>query len=114
MIIQASDHKEAYNKRPYPNKLKFSHLSIPGILLCLSFLTTACAPTGTVQPTLTPPPSRTPVRLGPTSTMSPVPPTAVPPIPSPTLIPIPPITVDDWSRGPEDASFTFVVYSDFQ
>jgi hypothetical protein len=114
MIIPIFDHKKIYNRRQYLRTLKNSHLITLGILLCLSFLATSCAPPGTLQPTYTPPPSRTPIKLGPTSTISPVPPTAVPPIPSPTLIPIPPLSYDDWTRGPEDAAFTFVVYSDFQ
>jgi hypothetical protein len=27
---------------------------------------------------------------------------------------LPPITADDWSRGPEDAEITIIVYSDYQ
>lgn len=93
---------------------KSSVLIFLGILIYLSSLTSACAPTGTIQPTHTLRPSRTPIKLGPTSTMTPESPTPVPPIPSPTLVPLLPISDEDWSRGPEDASFTFVVYADFQ
>jgi hypothetical protein len=30
------------------------------------------------------------------------------------LASLPPVTADDWSRGPEDAEITIIVYSDFQ
>ena len=114
MKLKVIDHRRVNNRRKSLSKLKISHLTILGILLFLSFLTTACATPGTIQPTPSPPPSRTPVKLGPTSTVSPLPTTAVPPVPPPTLVPISPITDVDWIRGSEDAVFTFVVYSDFQ
>ena len=37
------------------------------------------------------------------------------PTPGPTPVsPFMPITVDEWSRGPEDARVTIIEYSDFQ
>ena len=56
----------------------------------------------------------TAVRLGPTSTSEPIPPSPTPPPPTETLRPIDPITTNDWSRGPQDAPITFLIYSDFQ
>jgi len=39
-------------------------------------------------------------------------PTSAPPTPSPQ--PFPPVTSEDWSRGPDDAEITILIYSDFQ
>ena len=91
---------------------KTSSSLLSALLLTLSI--TACASQGTVAPSPQPVPTRTSVRLGPTSTSSPIPPTSIPTPPTPTLVPIPPVSGDDWSRGPQDALVTLVVYSDFQ
>ncbi len=38
--------------------------------------------------------------------------TSAPPTPSPQ--PFPPVTSREWSRGPDDAEVTILIYSDFQ
>jgi cyclophilin family peptidyl-prolyl cis-trans isomerase/protein-disulfide isomerase len=55
-----------------------------------------------------------PVRLGPTSTPTQLPPTRPTSAPSPTLRPIDPISASDWTRGADDPRVQVLVYSDFQ
>jgi cyclophilin family peptidyl-prolyl cis-trans isomerase/protein-disulfide isomerase len=112
--IQILDQERDECWRSFLLKMINSRFSLLVCVLCLTFFTPACAPVGTTQPTYPPTPTLTPIQLGPTSTPSPLPSTAIPPIPSPTLLPIPPISNDDWSRGPHDARVTFLVYADFQ
>jgi cyclophilin family peptidyl-prolyl cis-trans isomerase/protein-disulfide isomerase len=112
--VQIMDRERDEYRRSFPRKMINSHCSLLICVLCLTFFIPACAPTGTTQPTYPSTPTLTPVQLGPTSTPSPAPLTAIPPIPSPTLIPIPPISDDDWSRGSLNARVTFLVYADFQ
>lgn len=112
--LQIIDQAREGCRRSFPVKVDGSHFSLLMRLLCLTCLLIACAPAEIPQPTYPPTPTLTPIQLGPTSTPTPAPTTAVPPIPSPTLIPIPPVSDDDWSRGPDDALVTFLVYADFQ
>jgi cyclophilin family peptidyl-prolyl cis-trans isomerase/protein-disulfide isomerase len=53
-------------------------------------------------------------KLGPTRTSPPPSPTPIPFNPAPTLMPISPVSDDDWSRGPDTALITLLVYCDFQ
>ncbi len=70
----------------------------------------ASAPMGDIGPT----PSRTPIRLGPTSTAEPTPTQLPLAEASATAATLPAISRDDWALGPEAAPVRFVVYSDFQ
>lgn len=82
------------------------------LLVCIIAGCTAQAPP---TPTFSPPtPSRTAVRLGPTSTFTPTVTLAPTSIPTSTLYPLSPVSDADWGRGPRDAAVTLVVYSDFQ
>ncbi len=112
---QRTAHKRDYHWRITWGLNQLDNMS-PLLLSALFFtlLATACAHQGTVAPSPQPILTRTSVRLGPTSTVSPVPPTSIPPPLSPTVAPLPPISGDDWSRGSPDAIVTLVVYSDFQ
>ena len=58
--------------------------------------------------------TRTPIRLGPTSSPAPATATLLPPEEEPTSVPIPPITSDDWRLGPDGAPVELLVYADFQ
>jgi cyclophilin family peptidyl-prolyl cis-trans isomerase/protein-disulfide isomerase len=74
----------------------------------------SCTPGSAANGGVTPEVSRTPVRLGPTSTSAPAP-TAVPAPPQePTAVPIPPVGPDDWRLGPDGASVELLAYADFQ
>jgi cyclophilin family peptidyl-prolyl cis-trans isomerase/protein-disulfide isomerase len=73
----------------------------------------ACAPAP--PPSATPvPPARTPILLGPTSTIPPRPSPAPIATGTPTPIPIPTVSAEEWSLGPAGAPIEFLVYSDFQ
>jgi hypothetical protein len=80
------------------------------LLLCLSLLLAACTP----SPAATGLTTYEPVQLGPTSTGTIAMPTRTPIPSTPTRPPIVTTPVADWSRGPEDAAVTLVVYADFQ
>jgi len=80
------------------------------MLLCLS----ACSPFSQPSAPQTIEPIISAAKLGPTSTSPPPSPTPFPINPTPTLIPIAPINDDDWSRGPDTAPATLLVYCDFQ
>jgi hypothetical protein len=93
-------------------------------LLILTIMLTACA-TNETQITSPPSPTRTTVQLGSisttsptiqdqTSTISPTTPIDTPTLEMPTPVPIPPITSQDRSRGPLNATTNLIVYSDFQ
>jgi len=73
---------------------------------------TVAAPTEPLQPTAGP--SRTPIQLGPTSTVLASTPTSTRPPPAPTLLPLPEISPSDWSLGPLEAPAALLVYADFQ
>ena len=87
-----------------------------GRQLALSLTTLALAGCAAAMPTedIVPNPSRTPIRLGPTSTAKPT--STAPPLanPSATAVPLPAISRDDWALGPTAAPVQFLVYSDFQ
>jgi hypothetical protein len=84
------------------------------LALGFSLAISACG-TAEVSPNPQPPtPTRTAVKLGPTSTSLPATPTQPASEPTPTLVPLQPITENDWTRGAEEATVTIVVYSDFQ
>ena len=82
-------------------------------LLFLGACLTACNPSIS-QPSELTVPSPTAPHLGPTSTRAPASPTPTPGAPQATLVPLAPIGVDDRSIGPEQATVTLLVYSDFQ
>ena len=73
-----------------------------------------CALASTPPEVVGPTPSRTPIRLGPTSTAKPTSAPAPSVEPSATAVPLPAISRDDWALGPDAAPVQFVVYSDFQ
>jgi cyclophilin family peptidyl-prolyl cis-trans isomerase/protein-disulfide isomerase len=58
--------------------------------------------------------TRTPIRLGPTSTSAPAPTARRAPPEEPTSVPIPPVASDDWMLGPDGAPVELLVYADFQ
>ncbi|NIS79189.1 MAG: hypothetical protein GTO14_02970 [Anaerolineales bacterium] len=90
-------------------------LNLRAFVILLMLLVSGCSSQESSTPTLAPPtPSRTAVRLGPTSTIAPSMTPAPIDIPTPTLHPLAPISDADWSKGPHDAPVTLVVYSDFQ
>jgi len=78
-------------------------------LLCLTLLLASCSPRATVTDLAT----HQPIELGPTSTVAKATPTRTRAPSTPTPLPIT-APVADWSRGPEDAPVTIVVYADFQ
>ena len=80
------------------------------VLICSSACSSNSQPTAsqTLEPTISA------GKLGPTSTSPPPSPTPIPLNPTPTMIPIAPISDKDWSRGPETALVTLLVYCDFQ
>ncbi len=80
------------------------------MLLCLS----ACSPFSQPSVPQTMEPTISAAKLGPTSTSPPPSPIPIPVNPTPTLMPIAPINDDDWSRGPDTAAATLLVYCDFQ
>jgi hypothetical protein len=85
-------------------------------MVVLILLMAACAPQDVApsQPTSTAASVRTAAPLGPTSTSPPASTSIASASPTPTLYPLPPISEDDWSRGPANASAVLLVYSDFQ
>ncbi len=87
----------------------------PTILAAVIFMVAlalpGCAP-GTVEPA--PVATRTPIRLGPTSTSAPTSTAPPEPLAAPTLAPIPSVSPDDWRLGPDDAPVELLVYADFQ
>ncbi|MBF8256547.1 MAG: PPIase cyclophilin-type protein [Anaerolineales bacterium] len=80
----------------------------------VTLLVAGCTPGTTANGTTTPSATRTPIRLGPTSTPAPV--RTSPPAPpeEPTSVPIPPVGSEDWRLGPDGASVELLVYADFQ
>jgi cyclophilin family peptidyl-prolyl cis-trans isomerase/protein-disulfide isomerase len=80
----------------------------------VTLLVAGCTPGAMANGATTPSATRTPIRLGPTSTPAPV--RTSPPAPpeEPTSVPIPPVGSDDWRLGPDGASVELLVYADFQ
>ncbi|MCK5645156.1 MAG: hypothetical protein KAH97_00145 [Anaerolineales bacterium] len=98
-------------------RLKFKKPSI-NLLIHLAFtvsiLVGACS-TSTPSPNPASPtePETASVQLPTAIPTLDVPPlTSAPPTPSPQLFP--PVTSEEWSRGPDDAEITILIYSDFQ
>ena len=83
-------------------------------LLLPALVLTGCAIGPAPAGDLTPSPTRTPIRLGPTSTAEPTTIAQATAEPSATPVPLPKVTGDDWSLGPQAAPAQFLVYSDFQ
>jgi hypothetical protein len=82
--------------------------------ITVSILVGACS-TSTPSPNpASPTDTETPSIQLPTAipTLDVPPPTSAPSTPSPQ--PFPPVTSGDWSRGPDDAEITILIYSDFQ
>lgn len=67
----------------------------------------ACGPAAPATPIATRGPSPTPRLLGPTWV-------ATSETPAPTPVPVPDVFASEWILGPEDASVSIVVYSDYQ
>lgn len=88
------------------------------LFLSLAVLTSACSPARSPAPKQIATESRTPIRLGPTSTSTPIGTSARKTLTArtatATLYPLQPVSNADWSRGEPDASVTLVVYMDFQ
>ncbi|MBM2844647.1 MAG: ppiB, partial [Anaerolineales bacterium] len=80
----------------------------------VTLMAAGCSPGATADGTTTPSTTRTPIRLGPTSTSAPVPTSPPAPPEEPTSVPIPPVGSDDWRLGPDGASVELLVYADFQ
>ncbi len=73
----------------------------------------ACAGQQDLQSTVTPRPSRTPPRLGPTSTASVTPTPRNQIQPTSTVVPLPTIAPDEPSLGPDRASVQMILYLDY-
>jgi hypothetical protein len=88
------------------------------LFILAGLLLTACGAPAAPTPTATLPPTTAPTRElpppEPTPTLEPAQPTPSSTPPLPTAVPIAEVTGEDWIRGPEDASITLLVYSDFQ
>ncbi len=89
---------------PFGSVSRLTGLAALMVFLC------ACAPA--TAPGVSP--SVEPAKLGPTSTLPPTAPAPTLLPPAPTAAPIPPPNSEDWRRGPDNADFTLLVYSDFQ
>ncbi len=86
--------------------------------LVLAVLTSACSKARSPASTEMATETKTPIRLGPTSTSTPIGTQAIQTLAArtatATLYPLQPVSDADWSRGESDASVTLVVYMDFQ
>jgi cyclophilin family peptidyl-prolyl cis-trans isomerase/protein-disulfide isomerase len=115
-FIQAFQHRSKINRRKHG--FHYPALATNLSLLTIILFVSACQKTSSLTPTSTATASRTPIRLGPTSTstldgsaatQSPDSQTA-----TATLYPLQPISNKDWSRGSPDAIVTLVIFMDFQ
>lgn len=86
-------------------------------VLALAVALAACAPAPVTNPAASPVPTmQTAPALAPASPSPSAAPTGTPTpeAPSPTLVPLPAPSEEDWTRGPDLAPVTLVVYSDYQ
>lgn len=101
-------------------KIELRKISMPSINPLIHLATTFSILLGACS---TSTPSPNPVSPTDTETSSIQLPTAIPTLdvptptsaaPTPSPQPFPPVTSREWSRGPQDAEITILIYSDFQ
>lgn len=83
------------------------------LFLIAGLLIASCGPAATPAPTATASASRTPIRLGPTSTASSTPTRSATLSPTATLAPLPTVAPDEPALGPEDAAVELLLYIDY-